>query len=1433
MKHFRIAALGLLFALYGSSHIPSSGVLSLSFEENRGQGPSNAPFLARGHGYNIVFTREGNDLLLRHAGRGLSVKTRFVDSNSKAAIRGERKQPGRVNYIRRTGSLQDIPTYGRVRYDQVYPGIDLVYYGNQQQLEYDFIVSPGADPSRILLRFDGVDDVRVDESGELVLKAADSEIVQHKPVVYQGSGSSRKDLDGSYRLTASNTVSFELGHYDRTQPLIIDPVLTYSTFLGGGNGDDDARAVALDPAGNVYVAGTTTATNFQTAFPIQANAGNQDPALGLGDAFITKLNPAGTALIYSTYFGGSGDDDANGIAVDPTGNAYIVGSTTSTDFPTSENALRRTCFTGPTGCLDAFVLGLNANGSFMVFSTYWGGTGDDEARGVAVDAGGAVYVTGRTDSPDLPTTAGAYSTDPESGGFVTKFGPGGSLFYSTYFKTIFGPADPKAIAVDVNGNTYITGGFSPPGTATGIDVFLTKLNFAGSSIVFTQTIRAPKDEFGNAVAIDAAGNAYIAGETTSLNFPTTANAVQPAYGGGPLFSSADAGSSWSVSRSGMNRTSLFALATAPGGTVFAGADDDGSGGLFKSTDGGNSWVSSATGVFDSRIHALAVDPSTPTTVYAGTRTLGLYKSTNGGTSWAATGLNNAFITSIAIDPSTPTTVYAGTDSKGVYKTENGGTSWSVLNIGLGSLTIRSLVVDPKANRTLYAATPAGVYKSINAGANWTATSTGLLDPNVNSVAVDPRTPDLIYAATNSTGIFRSTNGGSLWIAANSGLTSSSSGILASALTIDANGAVYAGIGESNSMRVYKSSNGTTWTATKLETARVTDLAVDRTNPSIVYAATVGGSDAFVVKWNSSGSLVYSTYFGGYRDDSAKAIAVDSTGGMFFAGSTSSTNFPILNPLQPTFGGGSGVVSDAFAAKLSPSGSDLVFSTYLGGSSDDFGKGIAVDASFTAYVVGVTASSDFPRLNALNPARPGLVDAFIAKIGEGSAAAYAVPARGGFTATTQGGTGAQTVGYARVQPTGFGSPSGLAIFSFRQNNILVSEAAVPASTLITTGRIFAEVGNRIDTGIAIANPNSTATTVTYFFTDASGQNGNTGSFTIPANGQIAAFLDQAPFFGGSSILGSFTFSASQSVAVIALRGFTNERNEFLITTLPVADLGVSAGTDPILFAHYADGGGWTTEIVLVNTTDSNMSGTAQFAGLQSRSYSIAPRSAVKIATPGTAPSTLAGAAQVTPSADSRTPSGVAVFSFKNAGVTVTEAGVPATRLGNAFRLYAENSGVDGQPGSIQTGIALANPTSTSALVTFELTTITGVSTGLGGSMVLPGNGQASMFLGQIQGFGGIPNPFQGVLRVSTTLPGGISVAGLRGRYNERRDFLITTTQPTNESVPNTGAEQFFPHFVDGGGYTTQFILFNGSTDQSTAGVVRFLTQSGQPLSLGVR
>jgi len=1432
MKNLRLLTLGLLIALYGSSHATASGPLSLAFEENRGQGPAGAPFLARGQGYNIVLNHGGNHVLLRHAGRDVSIATRLVDANREAAIRGEEKQAGKVHYIRRNSSLTDIPTYARVRYERIYPGIDLVYYGNQQRLEYDFIVSPGADANRIALRFEGVDHLSIDSQGDLVLRAGDSEVVQHRPVVYQGSGNSRREIDATYRLLDADTVAFKVGEYDRGKTLVIDPILSYSTFLGGSNGDDDARAVTTDTAGNIYITGSTTSTNFLTAFPLQPNARSQDPGSGVSDAFVTKINPSGTSLIYSTYFGGTSDDDANAIAVDVFGNVLIGGSTASPDFPTSDGALRRTCNASPSGCFDAFIVKISSSGSAIIFASYVGGTGDDEARGVAYDQFGNTYIAGRTDSADFMTTAGVYSTDPAAGGFLMKFSPVGTIFYSTYVNTILGPADPRGLAVDRDGNAYIVGGTTTSGTSTGTDAFILKLNPSGTGLVYTQFLRAGKDEVGNGIAVDAGGNVYVGGETSSMNFPATSGAIQSRFGGGPAFRSSDAGTNWTVGSTGLTRTSLQALAVAPGGgTIFAGADDETAGGVFRSIDGGNSWISSASGIADSRVHALAVDPATPTTVYAGSRTLGVYKSTNGGSTWTATSLNNVFVTALAVDPATPTIVYAGTDAGGIYKTINGGTSWFAVNSGLATSSVRTIVVDVNAPATIYAATSAGIYKSSNAGVTWVASSSGLFDPDVNALVIDPRNSNLIFAGTNSAGVFRSSNGGGLWTASNGGLTGPTGAVSVTAMTMDrTSGTIYAAAGESNAVRVYKSANGTSWSPTSLATARMTGLAVDSNS---VYAITVGGTDAFLAKWNASGSLLYASYLGGYRNDAANAVAADSSGGMYVAGSTSSTNFPILNPLQATFGGGSDVVSDAFVAKVTPTGSGLDFSTYLGGTSNDFGKGIAVDASNTTYVVGVTASTDFFTSAALQPSRPGLLDAFVVKMGEGSATSYAVPIRGAFSAASQGIPSNTTVGYARIQSLSGGSfPSGLAIFGVRQNNVLVSEAAVPASTPILGGRIYAEVSGGVNTGIAMANPNGLPAIVTYYFTDRNGQNTAPSTFTIPENGQTAAFLNQAPFNGGTNLFGTFSFSSSQPVAVIALRGFSNERGEFLITTLPVADLAVIADTEPILFPHYADGSGWTTQILLINTTDSTLAGSVQFSGLSSTNYSIPPRSSSKVATTGATPGILTGSVRVQPDSGSRAPVGVAVFSFKNGGVTVSEAGVPSLRPASVVRLYVESSGSAEQVGSIQSGIALANPSGTATLVTFELRTATGVSTGLTGSAVLPGNGQMAMFLSQIPGFAGLPNPFQGLLRVSSA-SGPIAVVGLRGRYNERRDFLITTTTPANESIPLVLTEQFFPHFADGGGYTTQFILFNGSIDQASSGLIRFYGQSGQSVSLGVR
>ena len=320
-----------------------------------------------------------------------------------------------------------------------------------------------------------------------------------------------------------------------------------------------------------------------------------------------------------------------------------------------------------------------------------------------------------------------------------------------------------------------------------------------------------------------------------------------------------------------------------------------------------------------------------------------------------------------------------------------------------------------------------------------------------------------------------------------------------------------------------------------------------------------------------------------------------------------------------------------------------------------------------------------------------------------------------------------------------------------------------------------------------------------------------------------------------------------IAVIALRGLTNERGEFLITTLPVVDLNAAAGPGPLVFPHFSDGGGWTTQIVLVNSGDSVLTGTVQFVdrsgqaatvGVNNQSntsfaYSIPARSSQKLPTSGTATSIRTGSVRVVPAANTSVPSGLAIFSFRNGATTVAEAGVPAVPAGTAFRLYAEASGdfSHSAAGSIQTGLAVANTSTNAATVTLELSKLDGSSTGLTGMLSVPANGQVAIFLNQITGFGSLQIPFQGVLRVSS--PASISVAGLRGRYNERSDFLITTTPPVNEATAPSPAALFFPQISDSGGYTTQFILFSGQPGQSSSGTMQLFSQSGGALNLTLR
>jgi len=447
--------------------------------------------------------------------------------------------------------------------------------------------------------------------------------------------------------------------------------------------------------------------------------------------------------------------------------------------------------------------------------------------------------------------------------------------------------------------------------------------------------------------------------------------------------------------------------------------------------------------------------------------------------------------------------------------------------------------------------------------------------------------------------------------------------------------------------------------------------------------------------------------------------------------------------------------------------------------------------------------------------------------------YSLPTSGEYSNTSRG-DGALYVGHATMEPAAGASQAGLAIFGFRQNNVTVSEAAVPASPKITFGRIYAEIGGAVNTGIAISNPDTSSVNVNFFLTDTNGTDRAGGSLTLGPGGQIAKFLSEAPFNAGANFQGTLTFTASAPVGAIALRGFTNERSEFLITTLPVVDLNAPVSTAPILFPHFAAGDGWTTQLVLVNPGSEALSGTLAFRNpttgapltltvesttAASFTYSIPARSSRRLATAGTG-GILTGSVQLVPAAGQRAPVGLIVFSLRSDGITISEAGVPTVAVNSTFLLYAEASGTFGQPGSVQPGLALANASPNPTVVSITATNLQGLQVGQG-SVTIPGNGQSAVFLNQVSGFEGVQLPFQGRLRVSALSP-NITAVGLRARYNERGDFLITTTPPFPEN--QAAGTLVFPHFVDGGGYTTQFVIISGQS-QASGGTLRFFNSAG--------
>ena len=533
------------------------GKLPLSFEANRGQADESVNFLARGPGYTLALSPTEAVFGLRKAGlsdqQSTVLRMNLVGANREATVVGVDELEGKVNYLLGNDPARwrtNIPTFARVRYGEVYPGIDVVYYGNQRRLEYDFVVAPGRDPRTIALEFAGAESVAVEPAtGDLLVCVAGETIRQQAPVTYQETADGgRREVESRYALNEDGRVGFEVGEYDTNAPLIIDPVLVYSTYLGG-SGQEIGYGIAVDPSGNAYVTGETYSANFPTT------PGAFDTSLGgFRDAFVTKLNATGTSLVYSTYLGGSSDDGGTGIAVDSAGNAYVTGKTVSLNFPTTAGAFDTT-YNG--GGFDAFVVKLNATGTGLVYSTYLGGAGPDGTSArvdvgndIAIDGAGNAHVTGMTNSTSFPTVVDVFDTTYNGGfdAFVTKFNATGTgLIYSTYLGGSGSLSSSSSgetglgIAVDSAGDAYVTGYTNATDFPTttgafdtthngGFDAFLTKLNATGTSLIYSTHLGGGGGDSGLDIAVDSASNAYLTGETSSTNFPTTAGAFDTTPG---------------------------------------------------------------------------------------------------------------------------------------------------------------------------------------------------------------------------------------------------------------------------------------------------------------------------------------------------------------------------------------------------------------------------------------------------------------------------------------------------------------------------------------------------------------------------------------------------------------------------------------------------------------------------------------------------------------------------------------------------------------------------------------------------------------------------------------------------------------------------------------------------------------------------------------
>jgi len=860
---------------------------NLFFEANVGQVDDQVSFLARGEAYTLFLTASG--AYFSSVGAETVLKVSLPGANLAAKAIGERRLSSKNHYYKGESAQKwstDVALFEAVRYQQVYPGVDLVYYGSDGQLEYDFIIAPGSDPDQIQLVFDDVDAMRINDAGELIISVSGEKIIQLPPFAYQMlPNGERQQVASRYYLSAQNQVAFQVAAYDNAQPLIIDPVLLYASFHGG-SGDDRAHSMVMDGSGSLYITGETNSVNFPETSGSSSLTGDKD-------IFVSKFSQAG-ALLYSVYLGGSKDDVARDIAVDASGNVYLAGETLSPDFPATGGAFDTTCAANANGycsnAKEAFAVKLDATGSLTGgYATYLGGTLDDVAYAVAVDGSGNAFVAGSTNSVDFPTTGGVLQTA-----------------LSAYNSS---------------------------------DAFVVKLNAAGSALTYATYMGGSLDDVPYDIDVDAGGNVFVTGFTLSADFPmvgaydascgqdgqcgqTVASNRMVALGnGGTLITSPD-GTIWAAGASGTGNTLQDVVWNS---AQFVAVGDSGT--ILTSPDG-VTWTSRTSGTANN-LQGIAWN----TSQFVSVGNNGTILTSPDGISWT-TRVSGTTNNLLALSWNGSQFVSVG--SVGTILTSPDGIIWTT-RVSASTASLLSIAW----SGSLFAAVGSGgaVLVSLD-GISWLAVSSGVATDLQDILWSEAQ----FFVVGNAGMILRSAHG-VIWDVLNSGSS-------ATLLGIARQGTQYAVVGDSGA--VLTSTNGAQWTAQSSGSG--SNLA------AVAWSGAAFRADAFVSKLNAAGTAMsYSTFLGGEGYDFANGIRIDGAGNAYITGSTRSAGLATNGVYQTALAGS----DDVFLARLNAAGSGLDFFTYLGGKSRDIGQSLDLDGVGNVYMTGYTYSTDFPSISGVN------------------------------------------------------------------------------------------------------------------------------------------------------------------------------------------------------------------------------------------------------------------------------------------------------------------------------------------------------------------------------------------------------------------------------------------------------------------------------------